>query len=106
MIVKFDKEYLEELYTTGKCSGKKYRFQPQIVRTYIRRVITLAEAPHIEALYNLHALNYEVLIGDKKGVSSVRIDKQYRLEFTVSKEENGELIITICTLLDISNHYK
>ncbi len=106
MIVKFDKEYLKELYTKGKCNDKKHRFQPQVVKAYIRRVVTLAEAPNIEALYNLHSLNYEVLIGDKKGISSVRLDKQYRLEFIVSTDQSGEMILTICTLTDISNHYK
>lgn len=104
MIVKFDKKYLEELYVSGKCDDKKHRYQPQVIRNYIRRVVTLAEAPNIEALYPLHSLNYEVLVGDKKGLSSIRIDKQYRLEFIVS--EDGEPTITICTLTDITNHYK
>lgn len=106
MIVKFDKEYLEELYLTGKCDNKKFRFQPQVIRNYIRRVVTLAEAPNIEALYPFHSLNYEVLTGDKKGISSIRIDKQYRLEFIVSNDTGSELTITICTLIDITNHYK
>ena len=105
MVVKFDKEYLEELYLKGQCSDKKHRFQPQVVRKYIRRVVTLQEAPSIESLFPLVSLNYEVLEGDKKGISSVRIDGQYRLEFVVSKEE-GESVLTICNLLDITNHYK
>lgn len=105
MVIKFDKEYLSELYTNGCCKEKKYRFQPQVIRNYVRRIVTLAEAPNIEALYPLHSLNYEVLVGDKKGISSIRIDRQYRLEFLVSMESN-EPIITICTILDITNHYK
>jgi len=56
-------------------------------------------------LYRLNSLNYEVLKGDKKGISSVRINRQYRLEFTVRDVVN-EQIITVCRLLDISNHYK
>lgn len=104
MIIKFDKEYLEELYYKEKCSDKKHRFQPQVIKNYVKRIITLAEAPNIEALFPLHSLNYEVLSGDKKGISSVRIDKQYRLEFIVSNE--GEPVITICTITDITNHYK
>ncbi|CDD91550.1 uncharacterized protein BN604_00790 [Bacteroides intestinalis CAG:315] len=28
MLVTFDKEYLKELYVSGKCSDKKHRFQP------------------------------------------------------------------------------
>lgn len=56
-------------------------------------------------LYRLNSLNYEVLRGDKKGISSVRINNKYRLEFTV-REIMGEQIVTVCNLLDISNHYK
>lgn len=104
MTIKFDKEYLEELYYTAKCKDKKHRYQPQVVRNYIKRIITLAEAPNIEALFPMNSLNYEVLSGDKQGVSSVRIDRQYRLEFIVSTE--GEPTITICTITDITNHYK
>ena len=45
------------------------------------------------------------LQGDKDGISSVRINRKYRLEFTV-RETWDEQIVTICRLLDISNHYK
>ena len=45
------------------------------------------------------------LRGDKAGISSVRINRKYRLEFTV-REVMNEQIITVCRLLDISNHYK
>lgn len=57
----------------------------------------------MEQLYPIHSLNYEVLQGDKKGVSSVRINRQYRLEFTV-RDILGEQIVTVCRLLEISNH--
>ena len=51
------------------------------------------------------SLNYEVLVGDKKGISSVRCVKQYRLEFIV-KDNIDDITIKVCRLLDISNHYK
>ena len=105
MIVKFGKGYLRELYETGKCSDKHHRYQPQVIKKYTLRVSTLQHAPSIEALYPLNSLNYEVLSGDKAGISSVRIDKQYRLEFTVDRA-GDEFEITICTLEDITNHYK
>lgn len=31
MLVTFDKEYLKELYVSGKCSDKKHRFQPDVI---------------------------------------------------------------------------
>ena len=88
MTLIFDKDYLSELYYTGKCTDKKHRFQPSVVRNYVKRVITLADAPNIEALYVMNSLNYEVLSGNKNGISSVRIDKKYRLEFLVEEKAN------------------
>ena len=105
IVVKFGKEYLKELFEEGKCSDKHHRYQPQVVRKYVLRVATLQNAPNIEALYPLHSLNYEVLAGDKAGISSIRIDNQYRLEFVVDMD-SSEPTITICTLEDITNHYK
>ena len=105
IVVKFGKEYLKELFEEGKCSDKHHRYQPQVVRKYVLRVVTLQNAPNIEALYPLHSLNYEILVGDKAGISSIRIDNQYRLEFLVDMD-SAEPTITICTLEDITNHYK
>lgn len=34
MQIEFDKEYLRELYQTGKTSDKKHRFQPQVIKGY------------------------------------------------------------------------
>ena len=60
----------------------------------------------IEDLYSIHSLNYEILQGDKKGISSIRINDQYRLEFKISIDSEKEPTITICTIKDITNHYK
>ena len=105
MYIEFDKEYLRELYTDGKTSDKKHRYQPKVIKGYQKAVFLLSSANVITDLFHNNSLNYEVLQGDKKGISSVRIDRQYRLEFTV-REELNEQIITVCRLLDISNHYK
>lgn len=105
MFVEFDKEYLRELFEQGRTSDKQHRYQPEVVRGYQKVVASLKRAINVEMLYRLNSLNYEVLKGDKKGISSVRINRQYRLEFTV-REVVNEQIITVCRLLDISNHYK
>lgn len=106
MYIKFDKEYLDDLYRTGQSNDKKHRFQPQIVRGYVKCVKYLAQARSIEDLFQIHSLDYEALSGSKKGISSVRINSQYRLEFTVTSEKyTGETIVTVCTLIDITNHY-
>ena len=105
MNIEFDKEYLCDLYFKGKTNDKKHRYQPEVVRSYQKAVALLANAKCIEDLFVFKSLNYEVLLGDKKGISSVRCGRQYRLEFIV-KEQSDIITIKVCLLLDISNHYK
>ena len=83
MIIEFDKDYLRELYTEGRTNDKKHRYQPEVIRGYQKAVFVLSSANTITDLFRNNALNYEVLKGDKKGISSVRINRQYRLEFAV-----------------------
>ena len=84
---------------------KKHRYQPEVIRGYYKCVMFLKRAKSVEQLYQIHSLNYEALQGNKKGISSVRINLKYRLEFMVH-ETNEEPVITICRLMEISNHYK
>ena len=39
MVVKFEEKYLSEMYETGKSTDKKHRFQPEIVRKYVKRIV-------------------------------------------------------------------
>lgn len=105
MYIEFDKDYLRELYTEGKTNDKKYRYQPEVIKGYQKVVFVLLSANTVNDLFRYNSLNYEVLQGDKKGISSVWINRKYRLEFTV-RDIMGEQIVTVCRLLDISNHYK
>jgi len=106
MKVEFEKEYLRELYETGKTTDKKHRYQPQIINGYLKCVKALVNAEKMEELFTYNSLRYEKLIGDKKGISSVRINNQYRLEFREISNSNNILKIEICSLTDITNHYK
>ena len=99
MEITFAQDYLRELFYKGKASDKKHRFQPQIVRK-------LMESLHsTEDLYRFKALNYEVLHGKGSRRESVRINNQYRIEFA-SEIIRQEKVITICNILELSNHYK
>ena len=106
MNVEFEKEYLVELYEKGKSNDKRHHFQPQIVNGYLKCVKVLLHISRIEDLYTYKSLNYEKLKGNKKGVSSLRINNQYRLEFREISSINNQAIIEICSLVDITNHYK
>ncbi len=105
MEINFEQEYLRELYETGKTKDKKHRFQPDIISRYQLRIKTLEQAGKIEDLYSIKSLNYEVLKGNKAGISSVRVNDRYRIEFTV-KDVALETTVTICNILELSNHYK
>lgn len=104
MIVTFEKPYLRELFEQGRCSDKKHRYQPQIVKGYRRRIEQLRAAPRPETLYRLISLNFEALKGDKAGEFSVRVNDQYRIEFTMGAFEDNPML-TICNIVELSNHY-
>jgi len=105
MIITFEKDYLREIYQTGKTADKKHRFQPSIIRKYIRIIDIMINQPNVLALKKFNALNYEKMKGDMNGLSSVRVNDQYRIEF---EEEtiDEHTIATICNITELSKHYK
>jgi len=105
MIVTFEQTYLQELYTMGKARDKKHRFQPQIVSKYVKIINLMKQQENVLGLAKYGSLHYEKLIGDKDGISSVRVNDQYRIEFTEGME-SGQVIATICNIIELSNHYK
>ncbi|MGE0019151.1 MAG: type II toxin-antitoxin system RelE/ParE family toxin [Draconibacterium sp.] len=105
MDVTFEQNYLREMYQTGRTSGKKHRFQPEIIRKYVRVIDLMIDQPNVLALKKYNSLNYEKLKGDKEGLSSVRLNDQYRLEFE-EKIVGDQTVATICNIVDLSNHYK
>jgi len=105
MEIKFDKKYLEELFCDGKTTDKKHRFQPKIIVKYRKTVDTLESVSCVEDLFRYNALRYEKLKGDKDGLESVRVNDQYRIEFETSKVVSTT-VVTICNIVELSNHYK
>ena len=105
MEITFDKVYLEELFYTGKTTDKKHRFQPQTVAKYKKTIIILKSVSCVEDLFPYNALHYETLKGDKDGVESVRVNDQYRIEFKTTKVFS-ETVVTICNIIELSNHYQ
>lgn len=105
MEILFDKEYLQELFCKGKTDNKKYRFQPDIIRRYIRVVSLMQVVDNVSSLRKYNSLNYEKLKGNKEGLSSVRVNDKYRIEFE-EQMRDGEVFATICNIVELSNHYK
>lgn len=104
MVIEYKQEYLRELYDDGKCSDKKHRFQPQVIAKYQKRIDTLIAATKKEDLFIFRSLSFEALRGDKEGLFSIRVDKQYRIEFAI-REEGSEQVISIAEIYELSNHY-
>lgn len=80
MEIKFDKQYLEELYLEGKTSDKKHRFQPPIIGKY-RKTIDLLESVldvpadslmRLQLKYNMQEVN-----NDKQFMERLRQIRQY-----------------------------
>ena len=106
MKVEFEKKYLQELYETGKTTDKKHRFQPQVINGYLKCVRALQKATRMEDLFLIKSLDYHKLEGDKEGLSAIRVNDQYRLEFRELVNPDNMPEIVICSLVDITNHYK
>lgn len=102
MEIQFEKDYLRELFYTGRASDKHHRYQPDIIRRYVRVVNILDSVESPADLLRYKSLHYEKLIGDKAGMESVRVNNQYRIEFTTTASGS----ITICNIIELSNHYK
>ena len=105
MVVTFEEAYLQNLYEKGKTGDKKHRYQPEVVRRYQRCIDYLLDARRVEELLAINSLNYEILKGDKMGISSIRVNNKYRIEFIV-RDSIEEPIVTVCNIIELSNHYK
>jgi toxin HigB-1 len=101
MQVEFNDAYLEKLYQ-GKVKGKQ-RYNNDIVKRFRRVIDTLKNTANTHELSKFAGLNFEALKGDKKGLFSVRVSKEYRLEFYLEKDEIK--IAEIVVVQDLSNHY-
>ena len=105
MIVTFEEYYLRELYEDGQASDRKHRFQPHIVKKYTRVIDLMMEQTNVMDLTQYGGLHYEHLHGDKEGLSSVRVNDQYRIEFREILEGN-KTIAEVVSITELSNHYK
>lgn len=105
MKILFGKEYLGNLYENGDSCDKKHRYQPQVVKKYKKVVDLMIDSPDVLSLARYNSLHYEKLVGDKVGLSSVRVNDQYRIEFEEILQDN-EVVATICNITDLSNHYQ
>ena len=89
----------------GKLRIKDIAFRQHIVRKYTRVVDLMMEVTNVMELTRYGGLHYEHLHGDKEGISSVRVNDKYRIEFREIIED-GKTIAEIVSITELSNHYK
>lgn len=103
MEVRFSNEYLEQLYKGAELKGKP-KYQEYIVEKFIKRVELLKQIENSKELIKFKSLNFEKLKGDKMDLYSIRIDKQYRLEFGLVNDLIS--LIEIVIIEELSKHYE
>ena len=97
--------FLQNLYEYGESGDKKRRYQPGVIKKYTRIVDLMFTSPNVLSLARYNSLHYEKLLGDKAGLSSVRVNDKYRIEFE-EHVEGSETIATIVNITELSNHYQ
>lgn len=78
MIVNFNEDYLRDLYRSGK-SDKKHRFQPQIVRKYIRVIDLMISEDNVQGLWKSY--NFSIDNHNYSCLAKVSFTKFVNIEF-------------------------
>lgn len=102
MIIVFDKIELQEIHEQGYSVNRKFWFQPEIIKQYIKIITIFLAIEKIEELYQIKSLHFKKLLGSKFAFQSIRINQKYRLECIISYD----IYILVGRILSIINHYK
>ena len=102
MIVKFNNPYLKKLYDDKPV--KKLAFSKELVIQFKKTVLRLKQVDNSQQLRQFRGLNFEALKGDKKGLHSVRVNQQYRLEFQL--ENDNITLVEVVLIEELSKHYE
>ena len=106
MEILFRTQLLADLYEGKKVSDKRFKSNPMLMKQYVKTVNKLCAVSKTEDMYASASLNYEKLVGDRVGQSSVRINEQFRLIFEEILSDKEPFQVIIFALEEISNHYK
>jgi proteic killer suppression protein len=103
MQITFNNDYLEAIYRGEPVKGKP-QYPQVVIEKFIKRIELIKVLDRSGELWLFKSLNFEKLKGDKKDLYSIRVDKQYRLEFRIINEviQLTELVI----IEDLSKHYQ
>jgi len=72
--------------------GKDHaRLGRDVFRAFVQKVQILANADSEADLYAIKSLHFEKRMGDRQGQRSIRLNKQFRLVFTIQKTDDGSM---------------
>ena len=103
MTIIFKNEYLRKLYGDEPLKGKPV-YSKGVVSKFQERVLLMEQLESTKRLREFKSLHFEALKGDRKGLYSIRINKQYRLEFRIEKDQI--MLSEIVLIEDLSKHYE
>lgn len=107
MKVRFKAKDLEHYFITPLEEIKgKLPFQKEVIKQFKKKMQILLSIDSIDKLMLFKSLNFENLKGDRLGECSIRLNLQYRLIFSVETEINGDIVIDIAVINEISKHYE
>jgi proteic killer suppression protein len=92
MRFRFVDKKLQTLYT-DKTGAKHY--ERSVVKGFFRVMAIIQSAPDPRDFYNLKALHYEKLSGDRAGQHSFRLNKQWRLIVRIERDDEGQEVVII-----------
>lgn len=92
MYIEFEKDYLRELYTDGKTSDKKHRYQPEVIRGYQKAVFLLSELQPSMPIHPGEILKDEL---EARGMSQRKFASLIGVSYSVLNEVvNGKRPLT------------
>jgi len=97
----FKTKHLEDLYTKGR--SKKYKLPVGVSKKYVERIGRIEAAVTINDLREPPSKEFEKLERYENRFS-IRLNKQYRLEFEIEFEDKEKTFGSVL-ILDASNHY-
>lgn len=103
MEIRFTNAYLENLYA-GKALKGKPIYSKEIIIQFKKTILRIEQADNSTQLKQFRSLHFEALKGNKRGLYSVRVNKQYRLEFKLENEKIT--LIEIVLIEELSKHYE
>jgi plasmid maintenance system killer protein len=107
MKLRFKTDELEYFYLTplDNLAGK-LPFQKEIITQFKKKIQLLISVDSVDELRLFKSLHFETLKGNLTGEYSIRLNIQYRLIFSIEKEDSGDIVIEVILINEISKHYE